>query len=78
VDEKGAALQSRFYGSVAFPDNHDSWQVPWNNINENQVIAWVKSLLNEEDPGYVASLESGLNANAESRGNPDTTKGKPW
>jgi hypothetical protein len=78
VDERGAPLESRAYGTVAFPDDHDSRQVPWSNINENQVIAWVKSLLNVEQPGYVASLESGLNANAESRGNPSTSKGKPW
>jgi hypothetical protein len=81
VDGDGNPLTARAYGTAGFDDQHASRQVPWNNINENQVIAWVKAEINKtsrEGENVVAAIESGLIANTEKRGNPPTVKGKPW
>jgi hypothetical protein len=81
LDEYGNPLVAQAYGTVHFDESHASRQVPWNNINENQVIAWTKAEINaksKEGENLVAAIESGLLSSAEARGNPSTGQGRPW
>lgn len=63
------------YGSVGFSDPDPSDYTPFDELEEEQVIEWVKEALGEEQ---VASIASGLTAQIQEKLNPTRAAGLPW
>ena len=61
------------YGTVSFtPDSEAEGFVPFDELTKEQVIDWVKSVLDTE------SLEAGLAKQIETLENPPVLSGLPW
>ena len=61
------------YGTVSFtPDPESENFIPFDQLSKDQVIDWVKSILDTE------SLEAGLTKQIEALENPPVLSGLPW
>jgi hypothetical protein len=69
--------QARVYGSVGLPakDPSDPSFIPFDELTEDVVIAWVKEQLGEEQ---VSGIEASLASQLEALINPVTVTGLPW
>lgn len=63
------------YGSVGFSDPDPSDYTPFDELEEDQVIGWVKTALGDEQ---VASIEASLEAQIQEKLNPTHAAGVPW
>jgi hypothetical protein len=65
------------YGTVALPhkDHDDPDFVPYEDLTEAQVLAWVQEAVGEEQ---LAALELNLDNQLAALANPVTASGTPW
>jgi hypothetical protein len=65
------------YGSIGLPhkDHDDPDFVPYDQLTEAQVIAWVQDAMGAEQ---VAALEANLDGQLSAMANPVTASGTPW
>jgi hypothetical protein len=65
------------YGTVALPhkDHDDPDFVPYEDLTQAQVLAWVQEAMGEEQ---LAALELNLDNQLAALANPVTATGKPW
>lgn len=65
------------YGSIGLPhkDHDDPDFIPYEDLTEAQVIAWVEDAMGEEQ---LAALEANLDGQLEAMANPTTASGTPW
>ena len=63
----------RSYGTVDISEK--AADTPYDQLNENQVIAWVKSELGGQE---VARIESSVGKQIADQKNPPTGSGRPW
>jgi hypothetical protein len=65
------------YGSIGLPhkDHDDPDFVPYDQLTEAQVIAWVQDAMGEEQ---VAALEANLDGQLSAMANPTSATGLPW
>lgn len=73
VTEVDGDYSASSYGTCGFtPDASEAGFVPFGDLKESDVLAWVKEALD------VESLEASLLANIEDQKAPKTTSGVPW
>ena len=73
ISAKSAAYSAGAYGSIGFerPDN----LVPYSDITEEMVVAWVKEALTEEK---VEQIEDALQSQLDEQAAPTKAAGVPW
>ena len=73
TDRNGEHI-GRSYGSVTLPEDHESRETPWANLNENACIGYVKDALGDE----VGEIESAVATQIAERMKPSKSLGMPW
>jgi hypothetical protein len=74
VDANDGTYSAGAYGSIGFqrPDN----LIPYNQLQENTVIGWVKEALGGEEK--VAEIETALQKQLDEQHAPTKAAGVPW
>lgn len=65
------------YGTISFPakDPEDPTFVPYSQLTEAQVVAWVKDAMGQDQ---VAAHEAAVQAQINAKLNPTSAAGVPW
>ena len=72
VNAKDGDLNASSYGTVGYTQEEGKTLVPYSNLTETAVIAWVQESLNK------ATVEASLAKQIELLKNPVTASGTPW
>ena len=74
-EDRNGEIVGDAYGSEPVPEGHGSNQVPYENLNENQVVGWLHGLLGGQT---VSEIETGVTARLAEKENPSKGNGRPW
>ena len=76
VTAEDGTYRMRATGNVDLPKPETL--VPFADLTHDQVIGWVKSKLDADNEGTVASIEAALTANINEQKAPTVAEGNPW